>query len=238
MDAFRPDLVLLDYHLPKMSGLELLDRLRSRDKRIKAILLTGQGNVEIAVKAMKAGAFDYLAKPLALTELKLAVEKAIGEERIEGTLSYYQKREASASGMAKLLGDSPPMRALKETIRQLIEAERRLTEGDPPAVLISGETGTGKEVVGARPALRRSAEGPALHGGQLRLDPDPAPGVGALGARAGGLHRRQGAQVRPGRGRGPGQPVPGRDRRDRPRHPGEAPEAPGGQDGPAARRPA
>ena len=147
LDTFRPDLVLLDYQLPQMSGLEVLERLRRQDRQLKTIVITGQGTVDIAVKAMKAGAYDYLAKPVALSEMKLLIEKALGDERRDGTLSYYQHREASASGVAKLLGDSPPMRALKTTLHQLIEAERRLTEGDPPAVLISGETGTGKELV-------------------------------------------------------------------------------------------
>jgi two-component system, NtrC family, response regulator AtoC len=147
LEKFKPDFVLVDYQLPKMNGLELLERVRGQDRRIKTIMITGQGNVEVAVKAMKAGAFDYLSKPLALSELKLLLGRAVDEGRREGTLAYYQKREASASGMVKLIGDSPPMRVLKESIEQLIEAERRLTMGDPPAVLITGETGTGKELV-------------------------------------------------------------------------------------------
>jgi two-component system, NtrC family, response regulator AtoC len=146
-DTFRPDLVLIDYQLANMSGLEFLERVRVRDRNVKTIMITGQGNTDIAVKAMKAGAYDYLAKPLALSELKILLDKALGEQRMEETLSYYQRKDASGSGTAKLLGDSPAMQAVKDTIRQLIEAESRLAEGDAPAVLIGGETGTGKELV-------------------------------------------------------------------------------------------
>ena len=147
LDTFRPDCVLLDYQLPQMSGLEVLARLRRLDPQLKTIVITGQGTVDVAVQAMKAGAYDYLAKPLALSELTRLIEKALGEERRDGTLAYYQRRESAASGVATLLGTSPPMRALHATLRQLLDAERRLTEGDPPAVLLSGETGTGKELV-------------------------------------------------------------------------------------------
>jgi DNA-binding NtrC family response regulator len=147
LETFRPDMVFVDHQLAGMCGLEFLERLRAQDRNIKAIMLTGQGSVEVAVKAMKAGAYDYLSKPLALSELKLLLERALGEQRREGTLSYYQRREASTGGVSKLLGDSRAMIALKDTIRQLIAAETRLAEGDFPAVLLSGETGTGKELV-------------------------------------------------------------------------------------------
>jgi two-component system, NtrC family, response regulator AtoC len=147
LDTFRPDCVLLDYQLPRMSGLEVLARLHAQDRQLKVIVITGQGSVDVAVKAMKAGAFDYLPKPLALSEMHRLIEKALGEEQRDGTLAYYQRRESAASGIAKLVGTSPPMLALQATLRQLIAAEARLTEGDPPAVLISGETGTGKELV-------------------------------------------------------------------------------------------
>ena len=146
-ERFKPDIVLLDFNLPDMNGLEVLTQLRTLDARIKVIMMTGESNVQVAVSAMKAGAYDYLSKPLVLRELRILLEKAAGQQRLEDTLSYYQQREAGEGGMVKLLGESPPMKSLKQKIRQLLDAERLLTDGPPASVLIIGETGTGKELV-------------------------------------------------------------------------------------------
>jgi DNA-binding NtrC family response regulator len=147
LDAFQPDVLVLDYHLPKMNGLDVLAHIRARAPRAKVIMITGNATVEVAVQAMKAGAFDYLAKPVVLGELKLLVDRALGQERVEAKLDYIQGRQASESCMSRLLGESPPMRALKDKILRLAAAESSLADDDLPAVLITGETGTGKEVV-------------------------------------------------------------------------------------------
>ncbi len=144
---FKPDLVLLDYHLPGADGLEILRRLRRLDPRVKIIIITAHGSVELAVDAMKSGAWDYLSKPLVLSELKLLLDRALDEDRMQGELSYYREKEAVAGGLAKILGESTPIVQLKQQVAQLIEAERRLDHGPPAPVLVTGETGTGKELV-------------------------------------------------------------------------------------------
>lgn len=83
LDAFRTAVVLLDFNLPGMDGLEMLAEVRRRDRRIKVILMTGQGNEQVAIDAMKAGAHDYLTKPLVLAKLKIVLEKTLGQERLE-----------------------------------------------------------------------------------------------------------------------------------------------------------
>ncbi len=128
-EHFRPDVVLLDYRLPDLDGLEVLSRLRQLDERVKVIMITGAGGVDVAVSAMKAGAFDYLSKPVPLRELRLLLEKTVRRERLEDALGYYQEREAEQGGIDKLLGESQPMRALKKRIRQLVEAECEMREG-------------------------------------------------------------------------------------------------------------
>ena len=147
LDTFLPDVVVLDFHLPRMNGLELLAQLRARIPLIKIIMITGHATVELAVQAMKLGAFDYLSKPIVMSELSLLIDRALGQERVEKTLHTIQAQQASKSELKHLLGESPPMLALKENIRRLAEAECRLLDNDLPAVLITGETGTGKELV-------------------------------------------------------------------------------------------
>ena len=148
LESFRPDVVLLDYQMNGMDGLEVLQTIYDRDPTIKVIMMTGHGSLQLAVDAMKAHAYDYLSKPLVLAELKLLLDKAIGQERLEGVLAYYQNRQAKRGGLDRLLGASPSIQSLKRKIAHFIDAERQMAEdGAPPTVLITGETGTGKELV-------------------------------------------------------------------------------------------
>jgi two-component system, NtrC family, response regulator AtoC len=146
LDSFRPDCALLDYNLPGMDGLRLMAALREREPELPVIILTGHGNVQLAVEAIKAGAQNYLAKPVALDEVRLAVAGVLRRERTEQALDYYKKR-ASPGGIETLVGDSESMRGVRSQLQQIVAAEAHLRDGTPPAVLITGETGTGKELV-------------------------------------------------------------------------------------------
>ena len=86
IESQRPDVVILDYNLPGMDGLELANRIAKIDPLIKVIMATGHGNEEIAVDAMKAGAYDYLTKPLVLGKLKLVLDKLTGDARLTSEL--------------------------------------------------------------------------------------------------------------------------------------------------------
>jgi two-component system, NtrC family, response regulator AtoC len=147
--SFKPDVVLLDYQLPGMHGIDMLAAIRRANPSSKVVILTGQGSVELAVRAMKLGADDFLTKPIGLEKLKLLVEKLLGSESAppRGARATKGCGDAAARGIARLIGESPPMLALKGTLRRLLEAEAALGDQDPPAVLITGETGAGKEVV-------------------------------------------------------------------------------------------
>jgi two-component system, NtrC family, response regulator AtoC len=147
LDTLRPEVVLLDYALPGMHGIDVLKRIKAIDPRIAVILMTGHGSETVAVEAMKAGAHDYLIKPVILSELKLRLEKLVGDEKRDEELTYHRKRVAAEGGLDQLIGASASMVALKSAIRQLLAAEADLDDDDLPAVLITGETGTGKELV-------------------------------------------------------------------------------------------
>jgi DNA-binding NtrC family response regulator len=146
LERSKPDLVLLDFHLPGMDGMAALAKMRESMPGLPIIMITGHGTVELAVEAMKVGAYDFLTKPVSLAKLRLLLDRALGEGKREQALTYYQQRDARAGGMAGLLGESSSMRQLKTRIGQLIEAERGLRDADAPAVLVTGETGTGKEL--------------------------------------------------------------------------------------------
>jgi two-component system, NtrC family, response regulator AtoC len=144
LEAVRPDVVVTDYLLPGRTGLDLLKEVMAMDPLIKVVMVTGHGDVQLAVEAMKAGAYDYLCKPLVLAELNLLLERALGAARMERTLSFYRDNQARGSGVETLLGNSASIRQMKDTIHQIIEMEARTTDANQPAVLITGETGTGK----------------------------------------------------------------------------------------------
>ena len=148
MAAFFPEAVLLDYNLPgELNGLEVLQQIQQFDKGIKVILMTGQGNVRLAVDAIKAGAYDYVSKPVVLSELKLLLDKALQQNVHDGQLNYYQDKEATRSGLDQIIGQSAATNDMKTAIGRIIDATRNLQGDSPPSILIHGETGTGKELV-------------------------------------------------------------------------------------------
>ncbi|BAU76658.1 sigma-54-dependent transcriptional regulator [Metapseudomonas furukawaii] len=142
-----PDVLLTDNSLPGMSGHELIREVSHRVPQVKPIMMTGYGNIEDAVQAMKAGAFHYLTKPVALAELKLLLDKALDAQRLEHKLDFYQARAAQDAGLEALIGESAAMLEVKSMVRQLLDAESRMVDAELPAVLIEGETGTGKELI-------------------------------------------------------------------------------------------
>ncbi len=138
--AERPvDVVLADLRMPGMDGLSLLQRLLARTPQPVCILLTAYGSIETAVEAMKRGAHDFLTKPVNLDELDLLLKRALRAREMETENRRLREQLDSKYGMENMIGESPPMQEVFETIRQV--APTRAT------VLIQGESGTGKELV-------------------------------------------------------------------------------------------
>jgi DNA-binding NtrC family response regulator len=142
---FVPDVIILDLRLPDGDGLKLLPKLRAESPSTSVIVVTAHGNEQIAVEAMKAGAYEYLTKPIDLEELQLVVNRALDQQQVVDNLAFLRTQEEEYSGLDRIIGQSEAVQTLKETIRRLTRTEV-LGLPDPPTVLITGETGTGKDL--------------------------------------------------------------------------------------------
>jgi DNA-binding NtrC family response regulator len=152
-----PDVALVDIRLPGIDGLEVLRQLRVGSPGTAVIMTTAHASVASALDAMKLGAFDYLVKPVDLEELAVVVDKAASDLRLRRELSYLKRRDAIGGRVSEIIGQSPPMRALRAQIERIATLEGP-DGAAPPTVLILGETGAGKEMV-ARAIHYQSARG-------------------------------------------------------------------------------
>ena len=139
LGASPVDLVLTDLKMPGMGGMELLKRADERWPGLPVIMMTAYGSEKLAVEAMKAGAYDYVTKPVDLDELALTVERALSRKRMELDNARLRGRLAMRSGFEGMIGKTPEMESVFETVVQI--APTRAT------VLIEGESGTGKELI-------------------------------------------------------------------------------------------
>ena len=140
-EAFRaclPDLAIVDHVLPDGNALDLLARLRAVDPTVPIFILTGQGTIDLAVRAMKEGAENFLTKPVELPALLLVLERTLETQRTRRKELAGRSRQARAA-VDPFLGTSP-------AIRQLAEQAHLVLASDSP-ILIQGETGTGKSVL-------------------------------------------------------------------------------------------
>ena len=153
-----PDVAIVDIRLPGIDGLEVLHHLRTGSPTLPVIMTTAHASVASAVEAMKLGAVDYLTKPVDLDELHVVLTKALDDLRVRRELSYLKDRDASGAHISEIVGESPPMRALRTQIERVAGLEGGAGVA-PPGVLIRGETGAGKEMV-ARAIHYRSARAP------------------------------------------------------------------------------
>jgi two-component system, NtrC family, response regulator AtoC len=139
------DIALLDYRLPGMDGLETLRELKQVAPQTEVIMLTGQGNVKIVVEAMRAGAFDYLKKPVDLEELVVVLDRAWQHIRMQRELRFWQESGRKGDPLERIVGESEAARRLRANVQQLAKLDQGAEAA--PAILITGETGTGKGLV-------------------------------------------------------------------------------------------
>ncbi|MBX3179310.1 MAG: sigma-54-dependent Fis family transcriptional regulator [Candidatus Hydrogenedentes bacterium] len=131
------DLILLDLTMPRMSGMDFLERLEERGETVPVIIVTGSNTVDIAVRAIKKGAREFVIKPFDLDDLLALVERTLEELREKRELSTL--REQGTAGFDNIIGNAPALMEALAKARQAMDVDS--------TVLITGETGTGKDVL-------------------------------------------------------------------------------------------
>jgi len=146
IEARRPNVVILDIWLQgsKLDGLEILDRIMRHHSTVPVIMISGHGNIETAVAAIKRGAYDYIEKPFKSDRLLLVVERALEQARLKRENEELRQRSGT---IVELIGQSPAIVALRQAIDRVAPTNSR--------VLVSGPAGAGKELV-ARLVHQRS----------------------------------------------------------------------------------
>jgi len=143
----KPDLVIMDIAMPEMDGLEALEKLQETPAPPLVIMVTAHGSEKIAVDAMKKGAYDYIAKPYDVDELRMVARNALERVSLEHENRRLAEELKRRAGYGEIIGSSKPMRNVFDRIAKVAQTD--------VVVLIEGESGTGKELV-ANEIHRRS----------------------------------------------------------------------------------
>jgi len=153
VEEFDPEVLIVDVHLPDGDGIEVLRAAREAKPDRDGIVLTGQASIDSAVEALRAGASDYLMKPLRAAQLEVVFQRLAARRTLESEVETLRGELQETGKLGELIGKSPAMVKVFDTIR-------RVARSNTP-VLITGQSGTGKEVV-ARTIhrLSRRASGP------------------------------------------------------------------------------
>jgi two-component system, NtrC family, response regulator AtoC len=135
-ESLRPDLILLDYQMPDMNGIEVMKELRSRGNEAPVIMLTAYGTIERAVLAMKGGAYDFVTKPFDPDHLLLVVEKALERETLRTEIGILSDEVGERHHL--VVGKSKKMTEIADAAKRAASSKA--------TILLLGESGTGKEI--------------------------------------------------------------------------------------------
>ena len=150
-----PDVVLLDIKMPRMDGIEVLEKLKKIDEKPIVIMISGHGTIETAVQTTKLGAYDFISKPFDVERLKLTIVNGLNYRRLVYENELMKK--VIESQEEKLIGESEAMKRLREKIQKVAPTTSK--------VLITGGNGTGKEVVAQKKFIRSVKENRAIYSG-------------------------------------------------------------------------
>ena len=196
LDREHADLVLLDILMPGMDGLEVLERIREKDRLLPVVMLTATKTVKTAVSAMKLGAFDYITKPFDVEELRVVVERATENADLKREVEELREAVGRRFSFENIIGESEPMQRVFKTINAVAPLKT--------TVLIVGESGTGKELIAK-----------AIHFNSPRREkPLVTLNCAAIPENLLESERCRGKEDRPVRARAPGHDFSRRDRRD------------------------
>jgi DNA-binding NtrC family response regulator len=137
--AWAPAIVVTDLKMPRMDGMELLNRISALPQRIAVVMLTAQGSIESAVDAMRIGAYDYIPKPVDPVRLKTILHNASRQREADVELEATRRQLRDTGVLGPLVGSSPQMKDIFTLIERVAPSN--------VSVLVTGESGTGKELV-------------------------------------------------------------------------------------------
>lgn len=138
--AENPDMVLLDIKLPGMDGIEVLKKIREIDLLVPVMMITATTQVDMAVAAMKLGAYDFVSKPFDFTDVRNKISHALENKALKQEVEYLRGGQNESRGFDRIICADPSM-------LQIIEMARRIAKSASTTVLLQGESGTGKDLV-------------------------------------------------------------------------------------------
>ena len=138
--AEQPDVVLLDIHLPDISGLQVLESIKKEGKNTVVIMITAFGDVQTAVHTIKVGAYDFVEKPFNMDKLKILISKALETVMLRNEVSQFRDQISQQYNFSSIICRSPEM-------VKIMDLARKVAQSDATTVLLQGESGTGKDLV-------------------------------------------------------------------------------------------
>ena len=151
-ESDRPAAVLLDINLPDGSGLDALREIKHRQPQPVVIMITANVMVEDTLAALRGGAYDFIGKPINLSELQVTIRNGIEAVRLRKEVHQMRRERTREFSFDQIIGESPAM-------KKMIQLARKVAESEASAVLLQGESGTGKDLVAK-----------AIHYGSRRAD--------------------------------------------------------------------